>query len=250
MGPIDLGDLPNTLAASAMDYAISHADVAHGLLLLGVVFSVATLYTKTMVPLRIVAIASNIFFLGYGYFSRSLLTFSLYLAMLPINCFRLGQMLRLVKRVKAAADGDLSLDWLKPFMKKRKYRAGDVLFRKGERAYEMFFLVRGKYRIPEIGVELRGGNLVGEMGMLAPNNQRTQSFECVEDGEVLVITYDKVLELYFQNPNFGYYFLRLTTDRLLQNIARLEAVIERNGLKVDQESTRARQGTPEPATGD
>jgi len=39
---------------------------------------------------------------------------------------------------------------------------------------------------------------------------------------VLTITYDKLLELYFQNPEFGYYFLRLTTERLMQNIARLE----------------------------
>ena len=42
------------------------------------------------------------------------------------------------------------------------------------------------------------------------------------DGAVLTITYDKLLELYFQNPEFGYYFLRLTTERLMQNINRLE----------------------------
>ena len=39
---------------------------------------------------------------------------------------------------------------------------------------------------------------------------------------MLTITYDRLLELYFQNPEFGYYFLRLTTERLMQNIARLE----------------------------
>ena len=43
---------------------------------------------------------------------------------------------------------------------------------------------------------------------------------------MLTITYDKLLELYFQNPEFGYYFLRLTSERLLQNIARLEGIIE------------------------
>ena len=206
-------------------------DVAHMLGLIGVLFSVATLYTRTMVPLRIIAIASNVFFLGYGFFSRSLITFWLYLAMLPINCFRLGQMMRLVKRVKTAADGDLSVDWLKPFMTKRKYRKDDVLFRKGERAYEMFFIVKGIYRVKEIGIDLASGALVGEMGLLSPDKRRTQSLECVESGEVLVISYDKVLELYFQDPNFGYYFLRLTTQRLLQNIARLEGIIEQNKIK-------------------
>ena len=45
---------------------------------------------------------------------------------------------------------------------------------------------------------------------------------------MLTITYDKLLEIYFQNPEFGYYFLRLSSDRLLQNIARLEGIIEEN----------------------
>lgn len=37
-----------------------------------------------------------------------------------------------------AALGDLSMGWLKPFMDKRGYKKGDVLFRKGQRAHEMF----------------------------------------------------------------------------------------------------------------
>jgi len=42
----------------------------------------------------------------------------------------------------------------------------------------------------------------------------------------LSITYDRLLEIYFQNPQFGYYFLVLTTRRLLENIARLEGIIK------------------------
>jgi hypothetical protein len=42
---------------------------------------------------------------------------------------------------------------------------------------------------------------------------------------VLTITYDKLMEIYFQNPEFGYYFLILTSQRLLENNAKLEAVI-------------------------
>jgi len=51
-----------------------------------------------------------------------------------------------------------------------------------------------------------------------------------ETGMVLTITYDKVQELYFQNPTFGFYFLRLATGRLLQNVARLEAALARREL--------------------
>jgi len=39
---------------------------------------------------------------------------------------------------------------------------------------------------------------------------------------VLTATYQQVKELYFQNPQFGFYFLRLTTERLFENIGRLE----------------------------
>jgi hypothetical protein len=58
--------------------------------------------------------------------------------------------------------------------------------------------------------------------MLAPSNRRTASFECVEDGILLSVTYSQVEELYYQNPSFGFYFLRISTARLFDNIARLE----------------------------
>ena len=111
-------------------------------------------------------------------------------------------------------------------MSPRKYREGEVLFRKGDVAKEMFLTVTGKFLVTEIGVELPPGRMMGELGFVAPENRRTQTVKCLEDGEVLTITYEKLLELYFQNPEFGYYFLRLTSERLLQNIARLEGIIE------------------------
>jgi CRP-like cAMP-binding protein len=132
------------------------------------------------------------------------------------------------------------MEWLKPFMTKRNYYKGDVLFRKGDTANEMFFIVSGSYRVAEINIDLVPGALLGEMGLLAPDNRRTQSVECTESGEVLTINYDKVRELYFQNPEFGFYFLRLTSQRLMQNVARLEAIIEKNKLKV---SPDAAEGT-------
>jgi CRP-like cAMP-binding protein len=61
------------------------------------------------------------------------------------------------------------------------------------------------------------------MGLLTPDNSRTQSVVCTQSGHCLSITYDKVRELYFENPEFGFHFLRLTSQRLLQNVARLEA---------------------------
>jgi CRP-like cAMP-binding protein len=167
-----------------------------------------------------------VFFILFGYFSKSYPTLFLYLLLLPLNAIRLRQMVQLVKNVKLASAGDLSMEWLKPFMTKRQYFAGDILFHKGDTADEMFFTVTGKFLLPELGIELGAGALVGELGLLAPENRRTATLECLEGGDVLTLNYDKVRELYFQNPQFGFYFLKLTSERLLQNIARLEARLE------------------------
>jgi hypothetical protein len=209
-----------------VDVAIHDINLANMLALTGAVFYVATLLVRTIVPLRFIGIISNVFFIAYGALAGSMATFFLYLLSLPINVIRLRQMLTLVKKAQLSSQGDLSMDWLRPFMSPRKYRKGEVLFRKGDVAKEMFLTVTGKFLVSEIGVVLPPGRILGELGFVAPKNRRTQTVECTEDGDVLTITYEKLLELYFQNPEFGYYFLRLTTERLMQNIARLEGIIE------------------------
>ena len=172
-------------------------------------------------------------------------TFLLYLLSLPINVIRLRQMLSLVKKARMSAQGDLSMDWLRPYMAPRKYRKGDVLFRKGDVANEMFLTVTGKFLVTEIGVEVPPGRIMGELGFVAPKNKRTQTVKCVESGDVLTITYERLLELYFQNPEFGYYLLSLTSERLLQNVSRLEGLVEEYKTKLDQQQIR-QAGTPVP----
>ena len=71
---------------------------------------------------------------------------------------------------------------------------------------------------------------MGELGFLTPKNRRTPTIECIEGGHVLTIEYDKLLEIYFQNPEFGYYFLILTSHRLLENNAKLEEIIAQNKI--------------------
>jgi hypothetical protein len=208
-----------------VDIVLANITLANMMALMGATFFVATLMVRTIVPLRIIGIISNVFFIIYGALAGAIPTFLLYLLSLPINVIRLRQMLNLVKKARLSAQGDLSMDWLRPFMSPRKYRNGEVLFNKGDVAKEMFLTVTGKFLVSEIGIELPPGRMMGELGFVAPENRRTQTVKCIEDGDVLTITYEKLLELYFQNPEFGYYFLRLTSERLMQNISRLEGVI-------------------------
>jgi hypothetical protein len=208
-----------------VDIVLANITLANMMALMGATFFVATLMVRTIVPLRVIGIISNVFFIIYGALAGAIPTFLLYLLSLPINVIRLRQMLTLVKKARLSAQGDLSMDWLRPFMSPRKYRNGEVLFNKGDVAKEMFLTVTGKFLVSEIGIELPPGRMMGELGFVAPENRRTQTVKCIEDGDVLTITYEKLLELYFQNPEFGYYFLRLTSERLMQNISRLEGVI-------------------------
>ena len=222
----------DSVTARLGDVISANINIASMCALIGAGFYAATLMMRTMVPLRVFGIVSIAFFLAYGALAGALSTFFMYLLLLPINGLRLFQMFGLVKKARLAAQGDLSMDWLKPFMGRRRYKKGDVLFRKGQVANEMFLTVTGKFLVKEIGIELPPGRLLGELGFLTPNNKRTATVECLEEGDVLTITYDRLLEIYFQNPEFGYFFLRLSSDRLLQNTARLEKSIAENKLKL------------------
>jgi hypothetical protein len=241
-GSVQLGLDPNNITYDAifnrlLEIFLHNITLANMFALVGAVFFVATLLTQTMVPLRVANMIGCIFFAGFGALTGTVTTFLLYLLLVPINAFRLRQMLVLIKKARSATQGDTSMEWLKPFMTERKYRKGDVLFKKDDAANEMLLTVTGKFLVKEISVELPPGRLMGELGFLTLDNRRTATIECIENGHVLTITYEKLLEIYFQNPQFGYYFLVLTSQRLLENIARLEAIIAQN--KTTQQAAAA-----------
>jgi hypothetical protein len=193
----------------------------------GSLFIVATASTKTMVPLRILAIVANCFLLAFYAVGHEWLPFALQTVALPLNGWRLRQMILLIKNVRGAIRGNTSMDWLKPFMVSRRFKKGDILFAKGETATEMFCTVTGQYRLIELGIDVKPGQVVGELAMVAPDNRRTATLECIEDGEALSITYEQVEQIYYQNPTFGFYFLRLATARLFENISRMEGELSR-----------------------
>jgi hypothetical protein len=227
---VQMGLDPNNITYDALlnrlfEIVLANITLANMFALVGAIFFVATLLMQTMVPLRVANMVGCTFFATFGALSGNVATFLLYLLLLPINAVRLRQMLKLIKKARSATQGDTSMEWLRPFMTERRYRKGDKLFNKGDAANEMFLTVTGKFLVKEIGVELPPGRLMGELGFLTPNNRRTGTVECIEDGQVLTITYEMLLEIYFQNPQFGYYFLVLTSQRLLENIARLEAIV-------------------------
>lgn len=197
-------------------------DIAHIASAAGVILTIVQSWMKTMIALRIVAIATNVMFLTWAILIPIYPSLILNCIVLPLNVWRLLQMMELVRKAESASPSDLGMEWLRPFMSLRKVTIGEILFHKGEVADAMYLIASGRFVLSEIGLELTEGMIVGELGLLAPGRRRTLSLSCVDAGEVLALPYERFEELYFQNPSFGLSFLRLTTGRLFQNIERLE----------------------------
>ncbi len=176
-----------------------------------------TFYMKTMVPLRIAGIVSNVLFIGYGYMELAYPVLVLHVVLLPLNILRLHQMLRLIRKVEEVTGNDHDFKWVKPFSSARTAEAGEPIFRKGDPANEMFFIVSGRFGVKERGIALGEGDVFGELGLLSPGQARTASIDCIESGQLLRISYDQVKQLYLEDPQFGFYLLRLVSRRLFEN---------------------------------
>ena len=184
---------------------------------LGSILMFSTFYMKTMIPLRVVAITANVIMIGYTALAGVIPILVLQSCLLPLNTGRLIQVRRLIARVEQASTAELDLDALVPFMKHERHAADSVLFRAGDHADKMFIIQSGRVKLPAVDITLERGAVLGEIGVIHPDGVRTGDAVCDGDVEVLTIDHAHVLQLYYQSPEFGFYLLRLVTDRLLAN---------------------------------
>ena len=197
---------------------------------LGSVLMFSTFYMKTMIPLRLVGIAANVSMIVYTAAAGIYPVLILQACLLPLNVLRLVQMRRLIDRVAEASTKDFKLDALVPFMTHEHHVAGQVLFRKGEKSDKLYLIQRGGVRLQEIGHVVGQGDMLGEIGILSPNNRRTATAVCEGDTDVLTLTEDKVLQMYYQDPKFGFYLVRLIIQRLLHNLESRQPPGQRESL--------------------
>jgi hypothetical protein len=190
---------------------------------LGALLTLITYSMQRMIPLRIIAIFTNCAMIAYGLLEPVYPQLLVHSILLPLNAFRLHEMLQLIAKVRMASRGDLNMEWLKPFMTRRVVKQGQVLFRKGDISSDMVYTITGRYRLTEIHREVGPGEVIGEIGLIAPENKRMLTFEVVEDGEILTLGYPQVKQLYYQNPEFGFYLLQLISLRLFKDLQRMQA---------------------------
>jgi len=87
-----------------------------------------------MIPLRVIGILSNVAFMAYGFAGEIYPMLILHAILFPLNCVRLMQMRALIRKVRDAAQGDLTVEWQMPFMHRRRVAKGQALFKRGSRA--------------------------------------------------------------------------------------------------------------------
>lgn len=190
----------------------------------GAALVIAGAFVRTMIPLRWLAVLSNLGFVIYGALLGHMLTFVVTTLLLLANLYRLREMMRLTRRVRRAVDErDHSGVWLRPYMQSQRLPAGSTLFHKGDAADKLYCLIDGRIELSEIGVALEPGKIFGEIAFFAPDRRRTQTARCVEDCTVMSIDESTLKQLYFQNPSFGFHLVELVAGRLTQDVRRLEA---------------------------
>ena len=177
-----------------------------------------TFYMKTMVPLRMVAIASNVAFMTYALMEQLYPVLVLHVTLLPLNVYRLIQIRQMIRQVEKAVTHDMDFSVLLPHMSRTKRRRGDTVFKKGDRADGFYYLANGEIHLQEIDTTVGSGDVIGEISLFSPDQARTATAVCQTDCELYALSAAKIQELYFQNPTFGFTLLRLITGRLLENM--------------------------------
>lgn len=186
----------------------------------------AAFYMRTMLPLRSIAIASNVTFLVYGLALGLWPVAVLHLLLLPLNIIRLLQARRLLADLAAARDSDeVAIHTLVAALHPQRQEKGTVLFRKGDPGDHAYYVAAGEVRFPEINISVGPGQLFGEMALLSTGRTRTASAVCATDVALYRISEEAFLTAFHQNPPFAFALTHLISKRLLANTARLEATL-------------------------
>ncbi len=184
-----------------------------------------TFLTRTMMPLRVIALGSNVAFITYGALLHLYPVLVLHIVLFPVNAWRLREMFQLVKSVQETADDSKVFKALLPFAKRMTVARGTVLMRKGDPSDALYLVLEGKLRVEEAEAEIGPGSIVGEMGVLSRTHRRTATVDARTECELGRVSAADFQRVYFTDPSLGLSLIRLIIDRLTRELdaQRLEA---------------------------
>ena len=184
---------------------------------------VASYAMMTLTWIRYLALAAAAVLVVYAFVSGHTVTLVLAVLLAGVNGWRLWEAEKVVGGARAAAAGagaPVTVDWLLPHMEAVALPEGHVLFKKGDPADAMYFISHGRIELKEFGVELGKDSLFGEIGVFTVENVRTATAVCLEDCSLLKVSAERMRELFYQNPDFGFFLVGVITRRLVADLER------------------------------
>jgi len=173
---------------------------------------------RTMMPLRIIALGSNLLFIAYGVFEQFYIVILLNTVILPLNIWRLIEIMRLIKSVKTAVDQDDVFEALIPFGRRMTLKSGETIIRKGDLSEALYLVVEGSLYVEEAKAELGPGAIVGEIGVLSGKQRRTATVSAKTNCVLAKVSAEDFQRVYFTNPAVGLSLVRLVIDRLIEQL--------------------------------
>jgi CRP/FNR family cyclic AMP-dependent transcriptional regulator len=180
----------------------------------------ATFYMRTMQPLRLMAISSNVVFLIYAVPLHLWPIAILHALLLPLNGLRLIQLRRMLGHLEQARSQDLDVHKLLPHLAHEDRAAGVVLFRRGDRGDGAYYIVSGAVEIPELGIRRQAGEFFGEVGAFSSARLRTASAVCAVPTRLYRIGHHELALAFHRDPALAFGLMRLIADRMAENVTR------------------------------
>jgi CRP/FNR family transcriptional regulator, cyclic AMP receptor protein len=177
----------------------------------------AAFYTKSMVPLRIAAIASNVAFIVYGWIDGLAPILVLHSALLPLNVLRLVELRRIAVGVETASNDEASIEVLFPLMTRMTIRAAEMILEADNEADRLYYIVEGYLFVPEVQKELGPGCFLGEFSQSPERGGRTTAAVARTDCVAMVLTRKAALAAFVQHPQLAPHLLRFVSRAGMYN---------------------------------
>ena len=188
--------------------------------IIGFVASVLVFLTfcmRTLLPLRLFAISSNLFFIAYFVAAGLMPILALHVLLLPMNLWRTFQQLQTRNRLRAALVEKPDLDAILPYMTSADYADGAIIFRSGEPADKFYVVTEGQVVVEEFGRVLQAGSIFGEIAFFVEGGKRTATVRAVGPVKSTWIDRETIMRVCLDNPEFALFLTRLMVNRLVQS---------------------------------
>lgn len=193
---------------------------------------------RTMLPLRIAAIGANLSFITFSAIEWIPQTLVLHLILLPFNSYRLWEILDQTRRMRQVRTSDIDpLEYLGPLLRPVSYSAGTRIFQKGDAPDRLYYLKSGTVLLDEIDHHLSDGDLFGEIAFFTDARERTTSATCETDCVIMSVNEEDFMRIFYQNPAFGLFMIKLAAGRLLSNLPQHEQALHIGALPLDRTDT-------------